>query len=532
MAISAISRVLLAAGLTLGIWAQGLKPSAQAPQPPEAPKDQLGRATPRGAVVNFLRAIGSQDNKRAAMYLHTPLTAARAEHLAMELGTVLNRRFQIDVERLSNHPDGNPNDDSHPNRELIGIIQGAHGPVEVVLERVHQSGGQSGGQSGESKVWLFAADTLKEIPQLYLGTGGFWLEAYLPDRLKDAQFVGIPLWRWLLWILGLVFAWGGSALLQTIIRAVLSPLLRRLDPGEPQPVTLALSGPLRVFLFALIVMFISSLGATILSRQLWFRSGAVIAVFSGGWLLSRMIDSIAAIAGHRLQRRTGVTHSSTIWLMQRAAKVVVGLVGILLLLKLADVELTAILTGMGIGGLAFAFAAQKTIENLFGGVMITSDQSIRVGDTCRVGDVTGAIVDIGIRSTRIRTLNRTIVSIPNGQTAAVSIENFSERDKFHCLHVIGVRYDTGAAGMRRVLEAIGEMLAGMSAVEKESVRVRFIRFGPSSLDIEIRTYLFATDYDDFLARQEAILLAIMDKLAELGVGIAFPSQTLYVAKDS
>ncbi len=524
MAISAITRVLLAAGVTLGLWAQGLKPAAKAPEPPPAPTDALGRTTPRGAVVNFLRAISDEDYKRAAKYLHTPLPAARAEHLAMELGTVLNRRFQIDVERLSNQPDGNPNDEAQLNRELIGIIHSTHGPVEVVLERVQQN--------GDSRVWLFAAETLKEIPQLYVGTDSFWLEAYLPDRLKDTQFLGTPFWRWLLWILGLAIAWGGSALLQTIIRAVWSPLLRRLDPDEPQPVALALSGPLRVFLFALIVMFISSFAATILSRQFWFRVGATIAVFSGGWLLSRITDSVSTIAGHRLQRRTGVTHSSTIWLMQRAAKVVVGLVGILLLLKLADVELTAILTGLGIGGLAFAFAAQKTIENLFGGVMITSDQSIRVGDTCRVGDVTGTIVDIGIRSTRIRTLNRTIVSIPNGQTAAVSIENFSARDKFHCLHVIGVRYETSGAAMRGVLEALREMLAGMSEVEKDTLRVRFIRFGASSLDIEVRTHLFAKDYDDFLASQENILLTIMEKLAELGVGIAFPSQTLYLAKDS
>ena len=163
--------------------------------------------------------------------------------------------------------------------------------------------------------------------------------------------------------------------------------------------------------------------------------------------------------------------------------------------------------------------------------MITTDRSIRVGDTCRVGEVTGTIVDIGIRSTRIRTLNRTIVSIPNGQTAAVSIENFSERDKFHCLHVIGVRYETDGAAMRGVLEAVRETLGGLSEIERETLRVRFIRFGASSLDIEIRAYLHAADYDEFLARQERLLLAVMDTLAARGVSIAFPSQTVYMSRD-
>ncbi|HEY3440069.1 MAG TPA: mechanosensitive ion channel domain-containing protein [Paludibaculum sp.] len=521
MAISAISRLFLAAGLTLSLWAQ--LPSTPAVPAPAAPTDALGRTTPRGTVMGFLRAVSAEDYKRAARYMQTQAAPARAENLAMELGTVLNRRLQIDIERVSALPEGTANDDIQQTRDLLGIIHSPHGPVEVTLDRV--------AQDDKTKIWLFSAETLKEIPHLYEGTDSFWLEANLPDQLKDTQLLGRPVWRWLMWLLGLVIALGGSAALQFLLRWAWRIILRRLDPDEPQSVGLALGGPLRVFLFALIVMFLSSFAATILSRQFWFRAGATIAVFSGGWLLSRLVDSAAAIAGYRLQKRTGAQHDSTIWLMQRAGKFVVGLIGILILLKLAQIELTGILTGLGIGGLAFAFAAQKTIENLFGGVMITTDRSIRVGDTCRVGDVTGTIVDIGIRSTRIRTLNRTIVSIPNGQTAAVSIENFTRRDKFHCLHVIGVRYETDAAAMRGVLDALRELLEGFSEVERGTVRVRFIRFGASSLDIEVRTYLYAASYDEFLERQERVLLAVMDTLAGRGVGIAFPSQTLYLTKD-
>ena len=143
-------------------------------------------------------------------------------------------------------------------------------------------------------------------------------------------------------------AWGGSAILQ-----VGSPGVElcggRLDPDDPRPARLAVSGPLRVFLFAMVVMFVSSFAATILSRQFWFRASATVAVFSGGWLLARLVDAAAAIAGHRLQKRTGAAQNTTIWVMQRAGKVVIGLAGILCLLKLADVELTGVLTGLGIG---------------------------------------------------------------------------------------------------------------------------------------------------------------------------------------
>ncbi len=160
-----------------------------------------------------------------------------------------------------------------------------------------------------------------------------------------------------------------------------------------------------------------------------------------------------------------------------------------------------------------------------------SDQSIRAGDVCRAGEVTGTIVGIGIRSTRIRTLNRTLVSIPNGLTAAVSIENYSARDKFHFLHVIGVRCETDAAAMQAVLASVCKLLGGFSGVEPETLRVRFIRFGASPLGIEIRAYVYAAAFDDFLARQETLLPSVMDQLATCGAGISFPSQTLYLSKD-
>jgi len=177
-------------------------------------------------------------------------------------------------------------------------------------------------------------------------------------------------------------------------------------------------------------------------------------------------------------------------------------------------------------------AAQKTLENLFGGIMIISDEPIRVGDFCRVGDQMGTVEDIGLRSTRIRTLSRTVIAVPNSQLATENIENFSLRDKFWLRHLIGVRYETTSDQLRYLLAEIRTLLFSHPMVERDGARIRFVGFGGSSLDLEIFAYVKATEMPEFLAIQEDLLLRIMDLIAEAGTGIAFPSRTTYLAKDT
>jgi len=186
----------------------------------------------------------------------------------------------------------------------------------------------------------------------------------------------------------------------------------------------------------------------------------------------------------------------------------------------------------GAGGIALAFAAQKTIENVFGTVMIVVDRPVRVGDFCKVGDFMGTIEEIGLRSTRLRTMDRTLVVIPNGQLAATMVENYASRERFWFRHIIGLRHETTADQLRYVLEEIRAYLKAHSKVEPGTIRVRFIRFGGSSLDLEIFAYVLLADYSAFLGVQEELLLRIMDIIAEAGTSVAFPSQTTYLAKDS
>jgi len=176
-----------------------------------------------------------------------------------------------------------------------------------------------------------------------------------------------------------------------------------------------------------------------------------------------------------------------------------------------------------------ALAAQKTLENVIGGLSLIFDETIQLGDTLKLADSIGTVDAIGLRSTRIRTLDRTILSVPNGQIANATIENFSRRDRFRFLHIVGVEYGTTAAQLRAVLDQITAMLRDNAAVEPESVRVRFIRFASSSLDIEVVAHIVGPGWNAFLEIQEALLFGIIEIVQGAGASIAFPSQTLYVS---
>src|SRR4029077_7803578 len=142
-----------------------------------------------------------------------------------------------------------------------------------------------------------------------------------------------------------------------------------------------------------------------------------LAVMGLCWLSVRLVDVLTELSLKRLARVHRSGDTALLRLINRLSKAAAVIVAGLFLLYLSDVDLTAALTGLGVGGLAIGFGAQKTIENLFGGIMVICDKTINAGDTWRAGEVFGTVEDIGIRSTRIRTMDRTVVSVPNGQLA-------------------------------------------------------------------------------------------------------------------
>ena len=240
------------------------------------------------------------------------------------------------------------------------------------------------------------------------------------------------------------------------------------------------------------------------------------------WLSVRLVDLVAGLTIERLQRihQSGATALER--LINRLSKATVVIVGALVLLYFSGIDLTAALAGLGVGGLAIGFGAQRTIENLFGGIMVISDRPVNVGDVCRAGEFFGTVEDIGLRSTRIRTLHRTVVSIPNGQLANMSLENFAVRDRIWFHHTVALGVQTTIDQLRVVLAEVGRLLEAHPKVDRESTRIRLIRFSGWSLDVEIFAYVLERDHTAFLAIQEELLLGIMEIIESSGTSVALP----------
>ena len=511
--------VVIASGASA---AEKAKPAgAKGPVQVEATYDDpLGRSTPQGTVVGFLKAIQRQDFERTVDYLETRQTGRRAEQLAYELNYILNEGMSTVTTALSIKPEGNLQDNLPDNRELVGTVKTKRGEYRILLERVQKE--------NNPPVWLFASETLKLVPQIYEEIDIPWLERHLPPAMTETRIAGQPLYRWIapLVVLPLVLFLGWF-ITRALFALVREPIRNRF--GEA--VTSKLRGirkPL-MLLFSSIAVYVISLGsASLLTRLFWTFMASTMAVVGVTWLILYLIDAGAEIIERRRPEAANAVIRLSATLM-KALAVVVGL--IVIFYYFAGINLTAVVAGLGIGGIAVAFAAQKTIENFFGGLFLVWDKPIRLGDYCKAGEHAGTVEHIGLRSTQIRTLARTVVSIPNGQLSSISVENFAMRDRFLFRHTLNLRYETTADQLRYVVAQTRELLYEHPRVDSTTARVRFVAFGQSSIDVEIFAYVLETVQEVYLAVQEDLLLRIMDLVESSGSGFAFPSQTLYMSKD-
>jgi len=517
--------VLLTLLLTPGLRAQ--VPNAP-PQPPpardEASDDPLGRSTPHGTVLGFIRAANREDYDGAASYLDTKQHGDLARELAQQLETILDRETSIDLSKLSSRPDGSLANAQNPKRYLVGVASTSSGKVEILLDRV---------QRGDNPpIWLFSKETLRLVPEAYQDIGTPWeIEGHLPGWLK-AKFFSLPLWRWcaVLVLIPLILLLG--SLVARLLKLLLTILGGRWLGDKEIDQARGVVAPLRPILFGILFLVTASYSYTLLSRNFLHNLGNVLIVFGVTWLSMRIVGIATRLALVRLKRLQSSDKIALASLLGRLTQIGVFIVGTLVLLDLAGVNLTAALTGLGIGGSSLAFAAQKTLENLFGGIMIISDHPFRIGDLCKVGDVTGTVVDIGLRSTRIRTQDRTIMTIPNGQLAAMNLENCTLRDKFWFHPTIALRQQTTVDQMRTVLRKIREMLDEHANVESGRAWVRLINIGKASLDVEIFAYVFAGEYSEFLRVQEELLLHIVDIVESTDTALALPIQVTHVIHES
>ena len=491
-------------------------PQPPPPTPPPPPPEPLGRLTPYGCVLGFLRAAEAKDFEKAGQYLDGKRSPEEAKTLASELKYLLDQGLSTSIDSLSRLPAGDLEDNLRESRELVGTVTTPNGELKVLLDLVKRQ--------DQPSIWLFSQETLNRVPQAYASVKHTDYADWFPAWTSRFHIFSIPLWRWGFILLSLVLMFGIASLLS---RAG-TWLLRRIFEKK---LSIPIEGSvikLRLPVFLLTVAILERVGGeyaiTALGKHYWKIAGQVLVWISLAWLVIRIADILSGIYRNRLMLRMQVERATFVNLVARLFNILVGLILVVALLSRAGVNISALITGLGIGGVAIALAAQKTLADLFGGLSIIMRGAVRVGDFCQIAGITGTVEDIGISSLRLRTLDRSVVSIPNSKVAEVNLENFALRDQFWIHQVFTLRFDTPHDVTKIVIDRIIAILKGHPEIDASSARARLINLTAAGPQIEIFAYFSRSgaNWSVFLGEQETLLLKMVAAVESAGTSMAAP----------
>ena len=501
-------------------------PAAAEAAPLEPEPSSEAPDSPRASVRRYIELASVEgDYGKAARYLTLDAEEkSRGPQLARQLRAVLERYVDVHLDALSPLGDGATDDGLPHGVDKLGEVpddRGGQDPVFLVLS-----------QDDEGSYWAFSRQTVSRIDGWYDELPDRWIRERIPERLQRYGPLELMWWQWLALPLLVVVALGLGRLLGEVTRGVLLRLTRRTethwDERLLEKVAPALYLLWAVVATAVLLSWLALLPpAERVAREL-LGGVASIGVF---WALWRSVDVWASF----LATRPGVTDNpsarSLLALLRNFAKALVAVGGVLATLAAFGYPVTTVLAGLGIGGVALAFGAQKTVENLFGSVALAVDQPFRLGDFVKIDDFVGNVERIGMRSTQVRTLDRTLISIPNGSLSEMRIEDFASRERIRLSCTIGVVYGTTRAQIERILAGMEQALRAHPLIWPDTVVVRFAGFGASSLDIEVMAWFRTTDYNVFRDCRQEVLFGFMRVVEEEGSSFAFPTRTVHLVSE-
>jgi MscS family membrane protein len=376
--------------------------------------------------------------------------------------------------------------------------------------------------------WQFSRVTVAHIDEWYDRLPLHWLLGWVPKALLRmgpynllwAQWAVLPLFFLLVWFAGLT--------LDRASRRILKPVARRSRVNWHDAWMQQLASPL-TFAFSLLVAYLLTPILGLYAPSLTFMHRAIKGLFLATffWGLARSVD-IAGQLFAQSQWGHGAPATRALLLFgSRVGKSMVAAFALLTLFTQLGYPVTSLLAGLGVGGIAVALSAQKSLENLIGAFAIAVDQPFREGDFVRVDGITGTVELIGMRSTRIRTPDRTLVSIPNGKLADMRIESFAPRDRVRLAFTFGLTYDTTHSQLGAVLKGFDDHLREHPKLWPNTSSVRFTELGESALRIEVECVFGTRDYGEFTVIRQQVLLELMAIVEREGAQFAFPTRTLH-----
>jgi MscS family membrane protein len=346
-----------------------------------------------------------------------------------------------------------------------------------------------------------------------------------------AQLTSAATAPWTITVAAVVLAFALGRLIVRLARPLLARMAGRTSHEWDDRLVRMMASPLSLVL-ALQALRIAAQWLPLDARGVATLAGAVaiVTTLSVLWTAFRGIDLARSVLERRSWAIDRPSSRSLLSIGARFAKVTVLVIAGIVALAQLGVSVASLVAGLGIGGLAVALGAQKTLENLFGALSIGVDQPMREGDFVKIYDFVGTVERIGLRSTRIRTLDRTVITVPNGELANQRIESFTVRDRLRLAMTIGLVYATTSQQMRAILAELEAILRRHPKVGQDSIVVRFKQLGASSLDIELVALFETTDWNEFQLIRQDLLLAFMAAVEQHGSAIALPTQTIHLAK--
>jgi len=498
------------------------KPASSAPAVSSAtPQEIVAPDSPRAAMTDFTKLTRSGDYGKAQRYLDlSSVDQADGPTLAKRLREVLDRHLWIDIDKLSPEPHGDTEDGLSGDREELGTVPGAAGkPEPVVLVRHVDPRGIR---------WVFSAATVAHVDEWYAHLENRWLLDHLPKSLLGFGPHELRWWQWLALAPLLISGWLIGFAVTRLSRVVVTRMMSRHGAETMRtmrgPATLAWT---IIACYALLPWLgLYEPAEDFVSRGL---SAALLSAFF--WALWRAVELSQHAISSSPWARSSLTAHSLLLLGARLGKFAVGAFAFVAVLAELGYSVTSIITGLGIGGIAIALAAQKTVENLFGAFSLAVDQPFREGDVVQVDSISGTIEAIGLRSTRIRTVDRTLITIPNGKLAEMRIETVSARERIRFYSLVGIAH-ASAESITRIVAGIEALLRGSEWIAKETVSARLVAITDSALNLEISALCQTADFNQFQDARQAILLGIVRVIEEHGAKLAHPTRQVELVRDA
>jgi MscS family membrane protein len=492
----------------------------------KGPEDALGRGTPRSAAIGFLKACSEFDFDRASEYLDLrnlpPRIAEIGGHeLARQLNHVISRSVWLDDYNVSDHPEGAKGDGLPGFRDELVKIKTPDGKeTPIWLQRVPRGDGEL--------IWKVSNRSVALIPELY---DEFSYPEFV-ERIRkwfpeDASFLGFETFKWFIMVMFAFISWPLFwAIGWLLSRAFSSP-----DRETYPLVRKAFTWPFILLSYLFFGSFIiEALGAGARAQQVMDAKTVIVIVVV--WALWSAINLFKVYKQSKLNEAGRPGAAKLMQPMTTLIKLMILIFGLLFWLNNLGVNITTVLAGLGVGGLAVALALQKPIEDMMGALTIFTQASIRVGDLCKYGEFLGVVEDIGLRTVRLRTLTNTVVTIPNSRIAHLEIENLSYRTKIRFWPTLRLRYDTTPEQLKEVRDGIRNMLVAHDKVHEDPIRVRFTDFDKDAILLKVHSFLKTTDFSESLEIGEELNYQIMKIVQKAGTQFALPSATMFVEGDT